>query len=253
MSTPSPVAPPVQDPVTAYLEVFAGDPEWLDALRRRIARIQAGRLQPKVRELVFVTGYLIERHRDAVRYHQERARQAGATDDDFRLLLRILDFYRGLRGFQDAQKLLSFWRTGNFPEIKPAAEGSLQDAFREIVRTRKYVANGFRVYSADAEWMRLYLQRSDAIRQAPRTLDERLVQLLSMAITLKNHGYSNNWNDGCIQVHEDKSRALGTTDEEVLEVVQIFELCNSVTTAWEGSQLLELGAGGKTHDEASRR
>jgi alkylhydroperoxidase/carboxymuconolactone decarboxylase family protein YurZ len=229
------------DPVATYLEVFAGDAQWLDAMRGRIARVEAGKLEPKMRELVFVTGYLIERHGDAARYHQERARAFGATDDDLRLLLRILDFYRGLRGFQDAQKLVSLWRSGNFPEVKPATAGSVHDTFREIVRTRKYVANGFRVYGADGEWLRLYLKRSDAIRQAPRTLDERLVQLLSLAITLKNHGYSNNWNDGCIQVHEDKSRALGTTDEEVLEVVQIFEICHSITTAWEGARFLGLG------------
>ena len=72
------------------------------------------------------------------------------------------------------------------------------------------------------------------------------MQLLSLAITMKNHGYSNNWNDGCIQVHEDKARALGAGAEEVLEVVQILELCDSMTTAWEGATLLDIqpGAGG---------
>ncbi|MBK8324475.1 MAG: hypothetical protein IPL06_17620 [Betaproteobacteria bacterium] len=68
------------------------------------------------------------------------------------------------------------------------------------------------------------------------------MQLLSMAITLENHGYSGNWNDGCVQVHEDKSRSLGTTQDEVLEVVQVLEICHSVATAWEGARYLGLGA-----------
>jgi alkylhydroperoxidase/carboxymuconolactone decarboxylase family protein YurZ len=244
MNSPNDIPLQDSDPIAAYLEIYAGDEEWLDALRKRIARIEAGSLEPKIRELVYVTGYLVGRHGDAARHHQQRARGFGATDDDFRLLLRILDFYRGLRGFQDAQKLVSLWRTGNFPEVKPASEGTVQDTFREVVRTRKYIANGWRVYSADGDWLRLYLQRSDANRKAPRSLDERLVQLLSMAITLRNHRYSNNANDGCIQVHEDKSRALGTTEAEVLEVVQIFEICDSVTTAWEGATILGLGRAG---------
>lgn len=241
----SDVAAPPADPTASYLEVFAGDVDWLDALRARIGRIEAGKLEPRMRELVFVTGYLIARHGEAARWHQERARGFGASDDDFRLLLRILDFYRGLQGFQHAQKLVSLWRTGNFPEVKPPAAGSVAETFAEIVQTRKYIANGLRVYSADGEWLRLYLKRSDAIRKAPRTLDERLVQLLSMAVTLENHGYSGNWNDGCIQVHEDKSRALGTSEEEVLEVVQILEICHSVTTAWEGARCLGLGGAPK--------
>ncbi|MCC7348512.1 MAG: hypothetical protein IT538_14055, partial [Variibacter sp.] len=121
--------------------------------------------------------------------------------------------------------------------------GSVDEIFQGIVESRKYIANGFRVYSADGEWLRLYLQRSDAIRRSPRSIDERLVQLLSMAITLKNHGSSDNWNDGCIQVHEDRTRALGSSAEEILEVVQIMELCDSMTTAWEGLTLLDIGAG----------
>lgn len=227
-------------PLADYLRIFEGDPEWIANLRARIARLEAGALQPKMRELVYVAGYLIADHAEAVRWHQARAREAGATDDDFRLLLRILDFYRGLRGFQDAQKMVSLWRTGNFPEVKPPLEGSVDEVFAEIRRTRQYIANGFRVYSADGEWLRLYLARSDAIKRAPKTLDERQVQLLSMAITLENHGYSNNWNDGCVQVHEDKARALGTTQEEVLEVVQVLEVCHSVTTAWQGARCLGL-------------
>ena len=32
------------------------------------------------------------------------------------------------------------------------------------------------------------------------------------------------------------------TEEEVLEVIQILEICHSVTTAWEGATLLGLGS-----------
>lgn len=227
-------------PIADYLRIFESDKDWIASLHARVARVEAGTLEPKMRELVYVVGYLIAKHTEAARWHQERARAEGATDDDFRLLLRILDFYRGLQGFQEAQKLLSLWRTGNFPEVKPPQDGSIADVFAHIVKTRKYIANGFRVYSADGEWLRLYLQRSDAIKRSPSTLDERRVQLLSMAITLENHGYSGNWNDGCIQAHEDKSRALGTTEAEVLEVVQVLEICHSVTTAWEGAACLGL-------------
>lgn len=227
-------------PEPTYLAVFAGEPNWLDAMRQRFAHIEAGQLQPKLRELVFVTGYMLNRYGDATRYHSQRALAAGASKDDLRLVLKILDFYRGLRGFQDAQKLLSLWRSGVFPEVKPPKSGSLADIFRKILETRKYIANGFRVYAADGEWLRLYLQRSDAIKLAPRTLDERGVQLISLAITLKNHGYSDNWNDGCIEVHENKTKALGSSDAEILEVVQILELCDSMTTAWEGRTLLGL-------------
>jgi len=127
-----------------------------------------------------------------------------------------------------------------FPEVKPPRQGTLAEIYQKIIETRKYIANGFRVYSADGEWLKLYLQRSDAIKLSPRSIDERGVQLLSMAITLKNHGYSANFNDGCIEVHENKTRALGTSEAEVLEVVQIMELCDSMTTAWEGAELLGL-------------
>lgn len=229
-------------PIADALRVFETDKDWTANLEARIARLEGGTLEPRMRELVYVVGYLVAQHTEAVRWHRDRAKAAGATDDDFRLMLRILDFYRGLRGFQDAQKMVSLWRTGNFPEVKPPSEGTVADVFAHVVKTRKYVANGFRVYSADGEWLRLYLQRSDAIKRAPTTLDERRVQLLSMAITLENHGYSNNWNDGCVQVHEDKARALGTTEAEILEVVQILEVCHSVTTAWQGAKCMGLEA-----------
>lgn len=61
-----------------------------------------------------------------------------------------------------------------------------------------------------------------------------------MAITLMNHRYSGNWNDGCIGVHEAKARSLGASAREVLEVVQILELCESERTAWEATQALDL-------------
>jgi len=227
-------------PEPTYLAVFKGEPIWLDAMRERFARVEEGQLAPKLRELVFVAGYVINRYAAAAQHHRQRALAAGATDDDLRLVLKILDFYRGLRGFQDAQKLLGLWRSGLFPEVKPPRQGTLAEIYQKIIETRKYIANGFRVYSADGEWLKLYLQRSDAIKLSPRSIDERGVQLLSMAITLKNHGYSANFNDGCIEVHENKTRALGTSEAEVLEVVQIMELCDSMTTAWEGAELLGL-------------
>jgi alkylhydroperoxidase/carboxymuconolactone decarboxylase family protein YurZ len=209
-------------------------------LRQRLAIIESGTLGAKVRELIFVIGYLLNGYGEAARYHKARALAAGASQDDLRLILKILDFYRGLRGFQDAQMLLGLWRSGVFPEVKPPRNGSTDEIFRQIVESRKYIANGFRVYASDGEWLRLYLRRSDAIKASAKTVDERIVQLLSMAITLKNHGYSDNWNDGCIEVHEAKTRSLGTTDAEILEVVQIMELCDSMTTAWQGRNLLDL-------------
>lgn len=228
------------NPASIYEQAYGSDPEWHQGLQRRLERLEGGKLDPKTRELAFVCGYLVQRNFECARYHQERSRAHGATTDDFRLLVKILDFYRGLRTFQDAQKLLSFWRTGIFPEFKPPVKGSVQEIFGEIVETRKYIANGFRVYSADGEWLRIYLARSDAIKRSPRTLDERAIQLLSMALTLANHRYSENCNDGCIQVHEDKARSLGASQDEILEIVQILEVCDSVTTAWEGSTLLGL-------------
>jgi alkylhydroperoxidase/carboxymuconolactone decarboxylase family protein YurZ len=230
---------PLAGPGSPFCALFADDAAWLDAARKRFERIASGRLDPKLRELCFVVGYLLNRYAQAARFHQRRARAHGATGDDFRLIVKILDFYRGLRGFQDAQKLLSIWRSGVFPQVKPPLDGTIDAILRGIEQSRGYVANGFRVYAADGEWLRLYLQRSDAIRNARRSLDDRGVQLLSMAITLKNHGYSGNWNDGCIEVHEAKTRALGTGSDEVLEVVQILELCDSMTTAWEAASLLD--------------
>ncbi|MBX3513853.1 MAG: carboxymuconolactone decarboxylase family protein [Xanthobacteraceae bacterium] len=223
-----------------YAEQFRSDPDWMDAFDNRMKRLESGELDKKSRELVFVVGHLINNYGEAAKYHQQRARRAGANDDDFRLILKILDFYRGLRIFQDAQKLVSIWRTGNFPELKAPVKGSTAEIYQKIIESRTYIANGFRVYGADGEWLKLYLQRSDAVKKSPKTLDERLVQLISMAITLKNHRYSNNWNDGCIQVHEDKSRALGTTPQQILEVVQILEICDSLFTAYQGQTLLEL-------------
>ncbi|MBK7471621.1 MAG: hypothetical protein IPI73_14390 [Betaproteobacteria bacterium] len=204
----------------------------------RFARVEAGDLEPRVRELVFVAGYPLNRYGEAARASAAGPRTAPPTTTSG-LLLKILEFYRGLRGFQDAQKLVSFWRSGVLPEIKPPLAGTTDEIYRGITASRGYIANGFRVNGADGEWLRLYLQRSDAIKRSPRTIDERAVQLLSMAITLKNHGYSDNWNDGCIQVHETR-RARGAGSAEVLEVVQIMELCDSMTTAWEGATLLDL-------------
>ncbi len=229
-----------ESPEAVYRAVFANDPAWLDAFDRRLARVAAGQLDAKSRELVFVVGFLLNRYPEAAQSHQRKARLAGATDDDFRLLLKILDFYRGLRGHQDAQKLLGFWKTGLFPELKPPLKGTIAEIFQEIIESRKYIANGFRVYGADGEWLRLYLQRSDAIKQSPRTFDERTVQILSLAITLKNHGYSDNCNDGCIEVHENKAKALGAGNQEILEIVHIMELCDSMTTAWENRAALGL-------------
>ncbi len=223
-----------------YIEQFRNDPLWIDAFEKRMKRLEGGELDEKSRELVFLVGHLINHYGEAARYHQQRARLAGASDDDFRLILKILDFYRGLRIFQDAQKLVSIWRSGSFPELKAPNLGSTEEIYRKILETRAGIANGFRVYGADGEWLKLYLQRADAVKSSPKTLDERLVQLISMAITLKNHRYSDNWNDGCIQVHEDKSRALGTTPQQILEVVQILEMCDSLFTAYQGRTLLDL-------------
>jgi alkylhydroperoxidase/carboxymuconolactone decarboxylase family protein YurZ len=228
-------------PEDVYRSVYAEDAEWCETLRQRLTIIENGTLGAKVRELIFVVGYFLNGYGEAARYHKARALAVGASEDDLRLILKILDFYRGLRGFQDAQMLLALWRSGVFPQIKPPHTGSTDEIFHQIVDSRKYIANGFRVYSADGEWLRLYLRRSDAIKTSAKTIDERIVQLLSMAITLKNHGYSDNWNDGCIEVHEAKTRSLGTTDAEIVEVVQIMELCDSMTTAWQGRNLLDLG------------
>lgn len=229
-----------ETPLNMYSQVFGSDQAWTACLTGRIARLEAGVLDPKTRELVFVVGHLINSYGEAARYHQKRAEEAGATKDDFRLILKILDFYRGLRLFQDAQKLVSLWRTGNFPELKPPLEGSVQDIYAKIIESRKYVANGFRVYAADGEWLKLYLMRSDLIKSSPKSINEKLVQLISLAVTLKNHRFSNNWNDGCIQVHEDKSRNLGAGPEEILEVVQILEVCESIQTAKEAKSNLLL-------------
>jgi alkylhydroperoxidase/carboxymuconolactone decarboxylase family protein YurZ len=227
-------------PQDVYGEVFGDDANWMDAFAKRQAHLEGGKLSRKMRALIFVVGFLVNRYPDATRVYQAQAKQAGASAGDFRLLLKFMDFYRGLRGFQDAQRLVSFWKTGLFPEIRPPHDGKTDEIFAEIVATRKYIANGFRVYGADGEWLRLYLQRSNAIKKSPTTLDEREIQILSLAITLKNHGYSDNFNDGCIEVHELKAKALGAGNEETLEIVQIMELCDSMTTAWEGQDMLEL-------------
>lgn len=227
-------------PQDVYGDVFGDDANWMDAFAKRQAHLNDGKLSPKMRALTFVVGFLVNRYPAAARVYQDEARQAGASDGDFKVLLKIMDFYRGLRGFQDAQRLVSFWKTGLFPEIKPPHEGKTEEIFAEIVATRKYIANGFRVYGADGQWLRLYLQRSNAIKRSPTTLDEREIQILSLAITLKNHGYSDNFNDGCIEVHELKAKSLGAGHEETLEIVQIMELCDSMTTAWEGRTVLDL-------------
>lgn len=228
--------------IAAYVEQFGSDAVWLDAFQKRMARVESGLLDPKARELVFVIGHLINNFGEAVKYHQKRARALGASDHDFVLILKVLDFYRGLRIFQDAQKLLSFWRSGDYPELKAPEKGSTAEIYKKILETRGSVANGFRVYGSDGEWLKLYLQRADAVKSSVKTLDERLVQLISMTITLKNHRYSNNENDVCIQIHEGKARALGTPPQEIVEVVQILEICDSLLTAQQGRDLLGLTA-----------
>jgi alkylhydroperoxidase/carboxymuconolactone decarboxylase family protein YurZ len=228
--------------VTAYVEQFRSDAAWLDAFERRMTRVESGSLDPKARELVFVVGHLINNFGEAVKYHQERARLLGANDHDFTLILKVLDFYRGLRIFQDAQKLISFWHSGGYPELKAPETGSTAEIYQKILETRGGIANGFRVYGSDGEWLKLYLQRADAVKSSVKTLDERLVQLISMTITLKNHRYSNNENDVCIRIHEEKTRALGTTPQEIIEVVQILEICDSLLTAQQGRDLLALTA-----------
>lgn len=224
----------------AHETVFGKDDTWIELYRSREERVAKGGLDEKSRQLVFVAGHLVNRYPDAARRHQALARDAGATTADFRLIVKILDFYRGLRLFQDAQKVVSLWSSGNFPELLPPETGTYKDIYDEILRSRTYIANGFRVYAADGEWLRLYLSRSDAIKTAETTLDQKTIQLLSMAITLMNHRYSGNWNDGCIGVHEAKARSLGASAREVLEVVQILELCESERTAWEATQALDL-------------
>lgn len=225
---------------TAHETVFRKNDPWVELYRSRQERVAAGALDEKSRQLVFVAGHLVNRYPDAARRHQVLARAAGATTADFRLIVKILDFYRGLRLFQDAQNVVSLWSSGNFPELLPPETGTHKDIYDEILRSRTYIANGFRVYAADGEWLRLYLSRSDAIKTSETTLDPKTIQLLSMAITLMNHRYSGNWNDGCIGVHEAKARSLGASAREVLEVVQILELCESERTAWEATQALDL-------------
>lgn len=225
---------------TAHETAFGADDVWAELYRSRQDRVAKGVLDEKSRQLVFVAGHLVNRYPDAARRHQALARAAGATTADFRLIVKILDFYRGLRLFQDAQKVVSLWSSGNFPELLPPESGSHKDIYDEILRSRTYIANGFRVYAADGEWLRLYLSRSDAIKTSETTLDHKTIQLLSMAVTLMNHRYSGNWNDGCIGVHEAKARSLGASAREVLEVVQILELCESERTAWEATQALDL-------------
>lgn len=227
-------------PCAIHESVFGKDDAWSALYRAREERVSQGALDEKSRQLVFVAGHLVNRYPDAARRHQTLARVAGATTADFRLIVKILDFYRGLRLFQDAQKTVSLWSSGNFPELLPPDAGTHKDIYDEILRSRRYIANGFRVYAADGQWLRLYLSRSDAIKMSETTLDQKTIQLLSTAITLMNHRYSGNWNDGCIGVHEAKAYALGSSEREVLEVVQILELCESARTAWEASQTLDL-------------
>ena len=223
-----------------HARVFGKDESWTSLYRAREKRVAQGLLDEKTRQLVFVAGHLVNRYPEAARRHQALARAAGATAADARVIVKILDFYRGLRLFQDAQKLVSLWSSGNFPELLPPDIGAHQDIYDEILRSRAYIANGFRVYAADGQWLRLYLARSDAIKASETTLDAKAIQILSMAITLMNHRYSGNWNDGCIAVHEAKARSLGASAREVLEVVQILELCESARTVWEASQALDL-------------
>ncbi|MBK8324476.1 MAG: carboxymuconolactone decarboxylase family protein [Betaproteobacteria bacterium] len=158
-----------QSPVADYLRVFADDPEWVDTLHARIARVEAGRLEPRLRELVYVVGYLLARHGEAARWHQQRARAHGASDDDLRLLLRILDLPgpEGLPGCPEAPEPLAHRQ---LPGGEAAAGGH---ACRDIRRDRGHAQVRGQRLSGPFRGRRMAAplpQAPDAIRNAPRSL-----------------------------------------------------------------------------------
>lgn len=223
--------------VAAYMEFYGDDPSWIQNMAERLKALEGGILTPKQRALVFTAGLLVVGETDAAREYAAKARAAGATDADLKLIARILEHYRGLRLMQDAQKIVTFWCEGHFPKIRETANDVVEEMLSDIEKSRGYIANGFRVYSADGNWLRLYIGRSDANKAYGHTLTPAEVQLLSFVITMRNHMYSANFNDGCILVHERLARKGGMDSRHILESLQILEVCDAMVTRRQAANL----------------
>ncbi len=225
--------------VAAYMAFYGDDPAWTANMSERLDALESGVLTPKQRALVFTVGLLIVGDEEAAREYAGKARAAGATDADLRFIARILEHYRGLRLMQDAQRIVTFWCEGHFPKLRESQGATIDEMLSEIEKSRGYVANGFRVYSADGNWLRLYIGRAEANKAYGHTLTPAEVQLISFVITMRNHMYSANFNDGCILVHERLARKGGMDSNHIIEALQILEVCDSLMTRRQASVLFQ--------------
>jgi hypothetical protein len=121
---------------------------------------------------------------EAARQHQQRAR-AAAPPTTTSGCAQDLEFYRGLRGFRTRRN----WSASGARACSDQRAIGTTDEIYRGVRPAAAIANGFRVNGADGEWLRhiCSVRMRSSARRGPST---SAVQLLSMAITLKNHGYS---------------------------------------------------------------
>lgn len=223
--------------VAAYMAFYDDDPAWTRNMSERLQALEKGVLTPKLRAMVFTVGMLIVGEEDAAREYAGKARAAGATDADLKFIARILEHYRGLRLMQDAQRIVTFWSEGHFPKLREAEGATIDDMLAGIEKSRGYVANGFRVYAADGNWLRLYIGRAEANKAYDHTLTPAEVQLMSFVITMRNHMYSANFNDGCILVHERLARKGGMDSHHIIEALQILEVCDAMMTRKQVSSL----------------
>lgn len=237
MQHPAPLDLAATDAARAYRALYADDAAWIAAWDARLARIAAGPLSARMKALVLAAGLLVAGDRAAAREYAGLARAAGASESDLRLLPRILEFYRGLKLFQDAQRVVTFWQEGHFPHLVEEEAGESAAILAGIENARGYLANGFRVYAVDGAWLKAYVARSAANRAYAQTLAFADVQLLSFAITLANHGFSGNFNDGCITVHERLARQTHD-DRAIVEVLQLLEVSLALATAREAAFFL---------------
>lgn len=223
--------------VDAYMAFYSDDPAWTQNMTERLAALDAGVLTAKQRALVFAITMMIIGDLDGAGEYAAKARAAGATDADLKFMARILEHYRGLRVMQDAQKIVTFWSEGHFPKLRGGEDGAIEEMLAEIEQSRGYIANGFRVYAADGNWLRLYIGRAEANKAYGHTLTPAEVQLLSFVITMRNHMYSNNFNDGCILVHERLARKGGMESAHIIEALQVIEVCDALMTRKQAAAL----------------
>lgn len=99
------------------------------------------------------------------------------------------------------------------------AKGRTEEIYGEIKKNFGMIPNFFRAQAAvDEAWLALNWERWKAIMGNDRSLSRKTKELVAVAVSIVNGC------EYCKAVHENVAKAMGASEEEIIELKEVIEL-----------------------------